>query len=73
MICVQAADSSGEERQEGRYSAERVANPRNAKIQRPLAKVIVVSGQGDKQNALRAVGAGAYDRRQLLGEKRLSA
>jgi two-component system NtrC family response regulator len=27
----------------------------------PLAKVIVVSGQGDKQNALSAVGAGAYD------------
>ena len=27
----------------------------------PLAKVIVVSGQGDKQNALQAVGAGAYD------------
>ncbi len=27
----------------------------------PLAKVIVVSGQGDKQNALCAVGAGAYD------------
>ena len=27
----------------------------------PLAKVIVVSGQGDKQNALHAVGAGAYD------------
>jgi two-component system, NtrC family, response regulator len=27
----------------------------------PLAKVIVVSGQGDKRNALRAVGAGAYD------------
>jgi two-component system NtrC family response regulator len=27
----------------------------------PLAKVIVVSGQSDKQNALRAVGAGAYD------------
>jgi two-component system, NtrC family, response regulator len=27
----------------------------------PLAKVIVVSGQGDKQNALKAVGAGAYD------------
>jgi len=26
-----------------------------------LAKVIVVSGQSDKQNALRAVGAGAYD------------
>src|SRR5215469_3199412 len=26
-----------------------------------LAKVIVVSGQGDKQNALRAVGGGAYD------------
>jgi two-component system, NtrC family, response regulator len=25
------------------------------------AKVIVVSGQGDKENALRAVGAGAYD------------
>ena len=25
------------------------------------AKVIVVSGQGDKRNALRAVGAGAYD------------
>jgi two-component system NtrC family response regulator len=27
----------------------------------PLAKVIVVSGQGDKRNALRAVGAGAAD------------
>jgi two-component system NtrC family response regulator len=27
----------------------------------PLAKVIIVSGQGDKQNALRAVGTGAYD------------
>ena len=27
----------------------------------PLAKVIVVSGQGERQNALRAVGAGAYD------------
>lgn len=27
----------------------------------PLAKVIVVSGQGEKQNAIRAVGAGAYD------------
>lgn len=27
----------------------------------PLAKVIVVSGQGDKQNALHAVGSGAYD------------
>ena len=27
----------------------------------PLAKVIIVSGQGDKQNAIRAVGAGAYD------------
>src|SRR5712691_10787268 len=27
----------------------------------PLAKVIIVSGQGDKQNALRGVGAGAYD------------
>jgi two-component system NtrC family response regulator len=27
----------------------------------PLAKVIVVSGQGDKRNALRAVGAGATD------------
>jgi two-component system, NtrC family, response regulator len=27
----------------------------------PLAKVIIVSGQGDKENALRAVGAGAYD------------
>src|SRR5262245_17453461 len=27
----------------------------------PLAKVIVVSGQGDRQNAVRAVGAGAYD------------
>jgi two-component system NtrC family response regulator len=27
----------------------------------PLTKVIVVSGQDDKQNALRAVGAGAYD------------
>jgi two-component system, NtrC family, response regulator len=29
--------------------------------QDPFAKVIIVSGQGDKQNALRAVGAGAYD------------
>jgi two-component system NtrC family response regulator len=29
--------------------------------QDPLGKVIIVSGQGDKQNALRAVGAGAYD------------
>ena len=29
--------------------------------QDPLAKVIVVSGQGEKQNALQAVGAGAYD------------
>jgi two-component system NtrC family response regulator len=27
----------------------------------PLAKVIIVSGQGEKHNALRAVGAGAYD------------
>jgi two-component system NtrC family response regulator len=27
----------------------------------PLAKVIVVSGQGERENALRAVGAGAYD------------
>jgi two-component system NtrC family response regulator len=27
----------------------------------PLAKVIVASGQNDKQNAIRAVGAGAYD------------
>jgi two-component system NtrC family response regulator len=27
----------------------------------PLAKVIVASGQGEKQTALRAVGAGAYD------------
>jgi len=27
----------------------------------PMAKVIVISGQGEKQNALRAVGAGAYD------------
>jgi len=27
----------------------------------PLAKVIIVSGQSDRQNALRAVGAGAYD------------
>jgi two-component system, NtrC family, response regulator len=26
-----------------------------------LAKVVVVSGQGDKLNALRAIGAGAYD------------
>jgi two-component system NtrC family response regulator len=26
-----------------------------------LAKVIVVSGQSEKQNAIRAVGAGAYD------------
>jgi len=27
----------------------------------PMAKVVIVSGQGDKQNALRAVGSGAYD------------
>jgi two-component system NtrC family response regulator len=27
----------------------------------PLAKVIIVSGQGDRHNAIRAVGAGAYD------------
>jgi two-component system NtrC family response regulator len=27
----------------------------------PMAKVIIVSGQSDKQNAIRAVGAGAYD------------
>jgi two-component system NtrC family response regulator len=27
----------------------------------PLAKIIIVSGQGDRQNAIRAVGAGAYD------------
>jgi two-component system, NtrC family, response regulator len=27
----------------------------------PMAKVIVISGQGDRENALRAVGAGAYD------------
>jgi two-component system NtrC family response regulator len=27
----------------------------------PLAKVIIVSGQGDRLNAIRAVGAGAYD------------
>src|SRR5215469_12379445 len=27
----------------------------------PLAKVIIISGQGEKQNAVRAVGAGAYD------------
>ena len=27
----------------------------------PLAKVVVVSGQSDRQNAIRAVGAGAYD------------
>jgi two-component system NtrC family response regulator len=27
----------------------------------PLAKVIVISGQGERQNALHAVGAGAYD------------
>ncbi len=27
----------------------------------PAAKIIIVSGQGEKENALRAVGAGAYD------------
>jgi two-component system NtrC family response regulator len=27
----------------------------------PLAKVIVITGQGDKENALQAIGAGAYD------------
>ena len=30
-------------------------------LEEPLAKVIVVSGQSDRHNALRAVGAGAYD------------
>jgi two-component system NtrC family response regulator len=29
--------------------------------QDPLTKVIIISGQGEKANALRAVGAGAYD------------
>jgi two-component system NtrC family response regulator len=29
--------------------------------QNPLAKIIIVSGQGEKDNALRAIGAGAYD------------
>ena len=27
----------------------------------PLVKVVIVSGQGEKENALRAIGAGAYD------------
>ncbi|HHY84919.1 MAG TPA: PEP-CTERM-box response regulator transcription factor [Verrucomicrobia bacterium] len=27
----------------------------------PLAKVVIITGQGEKQNALRAIGAGAYD------------
>jgi len=27
----------------------------------PLAKIVIVSGQGEKNNALRAIGAGAYD------------
>jgi len=27
----------------------------------PLAKIVIVSGQGEKGNALRAIGAGAYD------------
>src|SRR5690349_952566 len=27
----------------------------------PLVKVVIVSGQGEKDNALRAIGAGAYD------------
>src|SRR5215471_12212622 len=27
----------------------------------PLAKIIIISGQGEKQNALGAVGSGAYD------------
>src|SRR5688500_20249389 len=27
----------------------------------PMAKVIIVSGQGERANALRAVGAGAHD------------
>src|SRR5437763_11897605 len=27
----------------------------------PLAKIIIVTGQGEKQNALRAIGQGAYD------------
>jgi two-component system NtrC family response regulator len=29
--------------------------------QNPATKVIIISGQGDKENALRAVGQGAYD------------
>src|ERR1043165_8854916 len=27
----------------------------------PLVKVVIISGQGEKENALRAIGAGAYD------------
>ena len=29
--------------------------------QNRLVKVVIVSGQGEKENALRAIGAGAYD------------
>ncbi len=29
--------------------------------QRPFTKVIIISGQGEKNSALRAIGAGAYD------------
>src|SRR4051812_18484658 len=29
--------------------------------QDPLAKVIIISGQGEKENALQAIGSGAYD------------
>ena len=50
----------------GSASAPERARRRSERAVRLLAldstaKVIVVSGQGDKQNALRAVGAGAYD------------
>jgi two-component system NtrC family response regulator len=27
----------------------------------PLAKVVIVTGQSEKENAIRAIGAGAYD------------
>jgi two-component system NtrC family response regulator len=29
--------------------------------QDPLAKIVIITGQGEKENALRAIGAGAYD------------
>src|SRR4051794_36966330 len=40
---------------------EGLATPNDLFHLDPAAKVIIASGQSEKQNALRAVGAGAYD------------